>query len=315
MKADRMIAILLYLQNEGKVSAKELAARLEVSERTIMRDMEALSMSGIPVYAERGNTGGWLLAEGYRTRLTGMKTEELMSLIISAHPELLADLGIKRHFDMALQKLLAASPAAMRQNAELIQRKIHIDGAGWHQANEACPYLTLIQEATMAELQLCIHYKKEQETAVRTVHPLGLVAKRSIWYLVAAKDGVIRTYRVARILYAEMIEEHAQFPANFNLAEYWEQSTKQFKQNLPHYVAKIRMKRAMLGRFKQERFITIQDVALSEADWIEATIDFATLEYGCETVLKFASAVEVIFPEEFRSQVQAAARSILEMYE
>lgn len=280
-----------------------------------MRDMEALSMSGIPVYAERGNTGGWLLAEGYRTRLTGMKTEELMSLIISAHPELLADLGIKRHFDMALQKLLAASPAAMRQNAELIQRKIHIDGAGWHQANEACPYLTLIQEATMAELQLCIHYKKEQETAVRTVHPLGLVAKRSIWYLVAAKDGVIRTYRVARILYAEMIEEHAQFPANFNLAEYWEQSTKQFKQNLPHYVAKIRMKRAMLGRFKQERFITIQDVALSEADWIEATIDFATLEYGCETVLKFASAVEVIFPEEFRSQVQAAARSILEMYE
>lgn len=314
MKADRMISILLILQNEGKISTRELAERLEVSERTIARDMEALSVSGIPVYSERGSRGGWLLAEGYRTKLTGMKAEEFISLIISAHPGLLTDLGIKNHFDDALQKLLASSPASIKNNIELIQRKIHIDGAGWHQAIEAYPYLTIVQEAVWAESKLCIHYKRDQDVVVRTVHPLGLVAKRSVWYLVAEYEGELRTYRVSRIVHAEGLNEPFHYPADFNLAQYWEQSIAQFQQKLPRYPAKIRINEPLLERLEQERYLTILQTETPENGWLEATIQFATLEHACEMVLRFGSLVEVIAPEELRSKVIAETQAVINLY-
>ena len=152
MRADRLVSILLLLQNQGKLTTRQLADKLEVAERTIMRDMEALSMAGIPVYAERGNQGGWQLAAGYRTTVTGMKAEEFTSLLISAHPGLQRDLGIEQHFDQAYQKLLAASSPAFKQSAEQMRQKIHIDGAGCHggQGEQACPYLTTAQEAVWA---------------------------------------------------------------------------------------------------------------------------------------------------------------------
>lgn len=314
MRADRMLSILLILQNEGKISTRVLAERLEVSERTIARDMEALSISGIPIYSERGSRGGWLLAEGYRTKLTGMKAEEFISLIISAHPELLTDLGIKNHFDVALQKLLAGSPASIKNNVELIQRKIHIDGAGWHQSKEAYPFLTTIQEAVWGECKLCIHYKRDQEVVVRTVHPLGLVAKRSVWYLVAESEGELRTYRISRFVHAEGLNESFPYPANFNLAQYWEQSIAQFQQKLPRYPAKIRIHEQLLERLEQERYLTILETATPENGWLEATIQFATLEHACEMVLRFGSLVEAIAPQELRSKVIAETHAVMNLY-
>src|SRR5690606_32418345 len=133
--------------------------------------------------AERGRQGGWRRTEGYRTDLTGMKTGEFISLMISAHPNVLQDLGIDGHYDAAYRKLVASSPSAIRENAEMIWKKVHIDGAGWHQPSESCPCLPTVQEAVWAEHRLIIHYKREQEISIRTVEPLGLVSKRSVWYL------------------------------------------------------------------------------------------------------------------------------------
>lgn len=316
MKADRMLLILLLLQNEGKLSSRQLAEKLEVSERTITRDMEALSMSGVPVYAERGSHGGWLLSEGYRTNLTGLKANEFISLIVSAHPGLLTDLGIKQQFDIALQKLMTASPASIKRTTELIQQKIHIDGAGWHQANESCPYLTIVQEAVMAEYELCIQYKRNQDNEVRTlqIQPIGLVAKRSVWYVVAVSEGELRTYRVSRIMHAEKLNESFSYPADFNLAQYWEQSLVQFQQKLPRYMVKLKIDESLLERLEQNRYITILQSDTASSGFLEATIQFATIEHACEMVLSFGARVEVIAPSELRAKVIAEMQAIVNLY-
>jgi len=315
LRADRMLSILMLLQNEGKKTAKELAERLEVSERTILRDMEALSMSGVPVYSERGSGGGWLLSDGFRTNLTGIKAEELLSLIVSAHPELLTDLGIKKHFDATFQKLLASSPSSIKHNIELLQKKVHIDGAGWHQAKETYPCLSTVQEAVWANLKLCIHYKRDQEIAVRTVCPLGLVAKRSVWYLVAESEGALRTYRVSRITNAEVLQESFPYPKEFHLANYWEESTAEFRQKLPRYPAKLKISEKLLERLEQERYIQVLETEPGKNGWMEATIQFATLEHACELILRFGALAEVLSPQELRSKVISELHSVLAIYE
>lgn len=314
MRADRMLSILLLLQNEGKLSARELAKRLEVSERTILRDMEALCMSGVPVYAERGSNGGWLLADGYRTKLTGMKAEEFTSLIISSHPGLLTDLGIKEHFDVALQKLLASSPASIKKSIDLIQRKIHIDGAGWHQSGESYPYLTIIQEALWSDRKLCIHYKRDQEMVERIVLPLGIVAKRSVWYLFADCNGEFRTYRVSRIVHAEVLNESFAYPVDFDLAQHWEQSTAQFKERLPRYPAKLLIHEQLLDRLEQERYLAVLETKAVGNGKCAVTVQFATLEHACEKVLGFGSGVEVVGPEELRDKVVDEVLAMMRIY-
>jgi len=310
-----MLSILLYLQNGGKLSTRELAERLEVSERTIMRDMESLSMSGIPVYAERGSSGGWLLTEGYRMKLTGMKAEEFIALVIATHPGLLADLGIEQHFNLALQKLLASTPLSIKQNAEQLQRKIHIDGASWHKAQESCPYLNIIQEATLSERKCCIHYKKEgQELSVRHIHPLGLVAKRSVWYVVGQSAEGLRTYRVSRIAHAALLEGTFEYPSDFVLEQYWEQSTAAFKHVLPRFVVGVRMNEVALRRIEQERYIHILELNTNSNGSIEATIDCATLEYGCSLLLGLGASVEVLSPPELRSKILSEAQAIMDCY-
>jgi predicted DNA-binding transcriptional regulator YafY len=303
------------LQSEGKLTVKTLAERLEVSERTVVRDLEALSMSGVPVYAERGSRGGWRLAEGYRTNLTGMKAEEFMSLIISAHPALLQDLGIRDHFDAALQKLLAASPAPLKESAEQVRQKIHIDGAGWHESAASSPCLAAVQEAVWAERKLRIHYQRGREIAVRTINPLGLVAKRSVWYLVAEADAEIRIYRISRIVQAEMLNETFPRPSDFQLACYWEQSIAQFRRRLPRFPAKIRLHERQLERLEQDRYIRMMKIEGIGNGWAEAEMEFGTLEHACWIALSLGSDAEVLAPAELREKVVAELRLAMERYD
>lgn len=316
MRADRMLTILLLLQNQGKMTTRELAKQLEVSERTVVRDMEALSVSGVPVYAERGSQGGWLLADGYRTRLTGMKSEELMALLTTSHPGLLADLGIREHFDLAIQKLLASTPASIKEHTEQLWKKIHIDGAGWHQAREACPHLPTVQEAVQTDRRLRIEYRRDQETAVRVVEPLGLVAKRSVWYLVARnEEGTCRTYRISRITGAETLAEAFERPADFDLGAYWEESVESFQQRLPRYAAEVKLRPSILSRLERERYITVGEIGETDSEgWIAAVIEFATLDHACESVLSFGSSAAVIAPAELKERVIAEAQAVLERY-
>lgn len=315
MRAARLISILLLMQNNGKMTSKELAEKLEVSERTIVRDMESLSEARIPVYAERGVHGGWILSEGYRTNLTGMHANELVSVIVGSSSALLGDLGIEKHYEAAVQKLLAATPSEVSKGAALVRQKIHIDGAGWHQMQETLPYLSVVQEAVWEERVLRLRYPREDGIAERIVHPLGLVAKRNVWYLIAEVSGEKRTYRISRLLDAVMLEEQFERPNGFDLAEYWEQSMGEFKQRLPQYPAMIRLEEAVLIRLSKERYVKIIESSASQKmNWLDARVEFQSMESAYEIVLSFGSRIEVIEPAELRHRVMAEAKAIHSLY-
>lgn len=317
MRADRLLSIMLMLQNGGKKNTRYLAEQLEVSERTIIRDMESLSSAGIPVYAERGSHGGWVLEESYRTNLTGMTPDELISLLVSSHSPLIGDLGIGKQFDAAYQKLLASSPRSIRQDAEIIREKIHIDGAGWHAYRESHPYLTVLQEAVWLDRVLRIHYMKGEERVERIVLPLGLVAKRSTWYVVAESQGELRTYRVSRIVDAVMTDEMFHRPADFDLAQYWEESLARFMQNLPQYPAQVQMTVSLIKRFERERYVKIIhcDTQNPHEGWITADLEFNTLESASAFLLSCGAEIEVLAPQELREHVSSAATAIARLYQ
>src|SRR5260221_12970892 len=184
MRADRLLSILLILQAHGRMTARELAQRLEVAERTIHRDMEALSTAGIPVTAERGIGGGWNLLENYRTNLTGLTEAEIQALFLIGPAHVLADLGLHKASEAALIKLFAALPAINRRNAEYIRQRIHVDVAAWHTTEEAVPYLSTLQKAHWQGRNLHLAYRRSDATFSRLFDPLELFAKRRSWALV-----------------------------------------------------------------------------------------------------------------------------------
>lgn len=183
MRADRLLSILMLLQVHSRLTARNLAERLEVSERTILRDMDALSTAGVPVVAERGKGGGWGLLESYQTTLTGLNLAEIQALFLPKPTHLLANLGWSQAFEAALLKLLAALPAANRSQAEAVSQRIHVDPTGWHHWEEEMSTFPILQAAIWQERQLDLDYQRGNGTTVqRLVNPLGLVAKGRIWY-------------------------------------------------------------------------------------------------------------------------------------
>ena len=243
MRADRLLSIVLLLQAHHQMTSRELASRLEVSERTIHRDMEALSAAGIPVFALRGLHGGWSLLGEYKTNLTGLNQAEVETLFVAQPEKLLADLKLKRAAEGALLKLLAALPATYQRGAERIRNRIYVDVGGWARREEAVPLLPVLQESIWLERRLEFTYERGPgcEPVTRAVDPLGLVAKGSVWYLVARVDSDIRSYRISRITIARVLPETATIPDDFDLAEYWKISSAAFKSNLPNYTAVFRV--------------------------------------------------------------------------
>lgn len=318
MRADRLLSILLLLQVHRRLTARELAKRMEVSERTIHRDMEALSMAGVPVVAGRGTGGGWGLMEAYRTNLTGLNEAEIQAVFLSGPPRLLADLGLDKAAQAALIKLLAALPALSRHNAEEIRQRIYVDAAGWRQPGETIPFLPRLQEAIWLERKLRLSYRRGGDGAAveRVVEPLGLVAKGSVWYLVAAVEGEFRSYRVSRVQDATLTDEPFTRPRDFDLAAHWEQSTVEFKANLPRYPATVRADPAIVPRMRQESHYTrLQRVGPPEADgWVTVDILFEEEHSAREYVLSFGPQMEVLEPAALREQVLQAAQDIVARY-
>ena len=194
MRADRLLSILLLLQTHGRLTAGILAARLEVSRRTVLRDMDALSAAGVPVYAQRGGGGGWSLLDSYRTDLTGLTELEAQALFAAAPAPALHDVGLGRAAEAALLKLLAALPAHQHLGAAHTRQRLYIDGVGWGPRTAAAPHLHTLQEAVWRDRKVRIRYERSDdlydprppEVVERLADPLGLVAKGHAWYLVAA---------------------------------------------------------------------------------------------------------------------------------
>jgi predicted DNA-binding transcriptional regulator YafY len=318
MRADRLLSIVLLLQTHGQLTSRTLAERLEVSERTIHRDMEALSISGIPVVAERGSTGGWSLLGEYRTNLTGLNEAEIQSLFVTQPPKLLDDLHLKKASEGALLKLLAALPVMYRQGAERARRRIHIDTSGWSRPEEAVPLLPVLQEAIWSERKLRFTYQRGPgcDEVEREVDPLGLVAKGSAWYLVARVGEDVRSYRISRISSATVMDQSCAIPADFELGAFWEQSTTTFKANLPKYVAQFRVAPEVFPRLRfAGRFARVDDKGETDSDgWQRVSVGFDVEEMACEYALSFGSKLEVLEPRSLREKVIAAAQQVLEFY-
>ncbi len=318
MRADRLLTIVLLLQAHRHLTSRTLAEKLEVSERTIHRDMEALSGAGIPVVAERGSGGGWSLLGEYRTDLTGLNEIEIQSLFVTQSPKVLADLKLQKASDAALLKLLAALPAMYRRGAERARQRIYIDSGGWTRSEELVPHLHLVQEAIWTERKLRITYERGPgcEPVQRELDPLGLVAKASAWYLVAGVDGVVRSYRISRISQAEVLPTACSIPADFDLRSYWENSAAAFKTNLPNYLATFRVAPSVFPRLRfAGRFARVGDVIETYADgWLKITVGFDIEEMACEYALGFGANLEVLEPESLREKVLEMAKQLLDRY-
>lgn len=317
MRADRLLSILLLLQSHRRLTAKELARRLEVSARTIHRDMEALGASGVPITSERGTGGGWSLIDGYRTDLTGLNASEVDALFLTRPSRLLADLKLDRASEAGLIKLLAALPAVSRRGAELVQSRIHIDVAGWNRPEESVPLLSTLQEAVWRDLRLRISYRRGGDCAVeRMVDPLGLVAKGSVWYLVAQVEGDVRSYRASRIERAETLDESFARPLDFDLAAFWERSTSTFKESLPRYLVTARAAPEILGRLGYGvRFAKVLRIGETDArGWAEVELCFDAEEVACEYALGWGPRFEITSPPVLSEKLEAQARGIVDLY-
>ena len=300
------------------MTSRDLASRLEVSERTIHRDMEALSGAGIPVIAERGSGGGWSLLGDYRTSLTGLNEAEIQSLFLTKPAKLLADLHLEKAADGALLKLLASLPSTFRQGAERARQRIYVDVSGWSRREEAVPFLPVLQEALWMERKLAITYERGEnsEPVERLISPFGLVAKGSVWYLVGSVDGNVRTYRVSRISNVAVLDEAAPVPVEFNLAEYWEQSASTFKSGVPKYLASFWVSPAIVLRLGfAGRFARVQETDETDArGWKKVHVGFDVEEMACEYAVSFGPNLEVIEPLTLREKVIAMTRATLEFY-
>src|SRR5215510_1210258 len=207
MKADRLLSTLLLLQAHGRLTGREMAKRLEVSMRTVHRDMEALSAAGVPVFALRGAQGGWQLDKGWRTQAPGLDETELQALLMS-QPRVMGDVRLAAAAENALAKLVASLPAAMRERAASIRQRLHVDTTAWRGTGENLAMLPVVQDAVARDRRLSIRYdKSNRELVERTVDPLGLVAKGSTWYLFARTGRGMRTFRVSRIMEATLLDE------------------------------------------------------------------------------------------------------------
>ncbi len=320
MRADRLLILLLLLQTRGRVTAQTLAKRLEVSERTIYRDLEALSLAGVPVYAERGPGGGWKLLDDYRTNLTRLTETEVNTLFMSGVAGPMADLGLGKAGEDALLKLLAALPTVYRNNAERARQRIHLDAAGWFRREEEVPYLQVVQEAVWNDRRLRLTYLRSGVDLVeRLVDPYGLVAKASVWYLVASSAREMRVYRVSRIQAVEMTEERFDRPTDFDLRTFWAQWSAEFETGLLRYPVTLRVAPDaistlphVLGDWVQT---LIKQAGPADADgWITLSLLFEGLPEARSRLFGLGTVIEILEPQELRDSLADFAARIATFY-
>jgi predicted DNA-binding transcriptional regulator YafY len=299
------------------MTTAELAKELEVTERTIHRDMEALSAAGIPVLAERGKFGGWRLLEKYRTNLTGLKADEIKTLLLPHSFQHLADLGISDDWKEARQKLLAAIPAPLKDDIKDISNRIHIDTNTWRQSPREMKSFGILQQAVWEEKKIQIQYEKaDKQTIERIVEPLGLVAKGNTWYLIAASDEKIKSYRVSRILKAEQINENFSRPNNFDLADYWQVSKQKFISSLPRFEVEVEISPSIIQRINFiGRFVQVLHTdSPKENGWIPASLCFDTEQEAREYILGFGNQIKIIRPVSLKKSVREMAEVVVGLY-
>jgi predicted DNA-binding transcriptional regulator YafY len=315
VRASRLISLLLLLQMRGQLTASELADHFGVSVRTIHRDVEALGAAGVPVEAVRGPAGGYRLAGGYRTRLTGLTSEEAEALFVGPA----AELGLGRVLADARLKLLAALPPELQERAERSGRLFHLDTAGWFRGEDRTPHLATLASAVWEGRRVSARYREGRKVVRRTIDPFGLVFKAGAWYLVARRSVGMRVYRVSRFASARPRDDTFERPPDFDLVTYWTESSERFVRERPRFDARIRMKRIGLrylrGVVHPDGRALLDAAAKGQPDEVvELTVPFDQLEYAYRELLTFGGDVEVLEPPELRERLRSAAQEVLALY-
>lgn len=311
MRAERLLRILLLLQAYESLTAGELARRLQVSARTIQRDLDSLSLAGVPVYASRGHGGGWTLARDYRTRLNGLTPAEAMTVFVGTTAHVLADLGLDATAGSAFTKLLAALPANARKDAEYARARVLVDHAGWQGAGQASPHLAALRQALWEQRRVQVCYGGRQ---VRLA-PLGLVAKGTTWYLVAAcDDGEIRTYRVPKITSAELSGQTFERPRGFDLAAHWASACDRFFATRPVYPVQLQVQTPAVHQLSWAPGTTITEAAQRGDGWSDVTMTFENALEAAAFLLGMAGDAVVIAPHELRDRIRTAADRLARLH-
>ena len=321
VRASRLMSILLLLQNRGQLTAPELATELEVSVRTIYRDMDSLSAAGIPVIADRGTGGGFRLLDGYRTRLTGLTADEADSLFLAGTPGVAADLGLEDVLATAQLKMLAALPDGLRDRADRARARFLLDAPGWYHDDTDLPCLPALADAVWNQRAVAVRYQRwGGDEVCRTLEPLGLVLKGGVWYVVAAVDGDRRTYRVSRVRSVKPTGETFVRPADFELAAYWAEWSQAFNRRMYPGAATIRLSpngMALLTFFLDTYRTQAVRATASPPDadgWVTATLPIETFTHAALELLHFGMEAEVIAPAELRQTVAALAAQIADRH-
>lgn len=315
MKADRLISILMLLKVHKQLTAKDLAKRLEVSVRTIYRDIESLSSLGIPIFTDRGTNGGIKLLGDYKTSLSGLNKDELYSLFIPTGDKVLDDLGIGKLKDSTMIKLLGDSSTYQINEIKNIQDYIFIDMYTWGEnpLKVDTAILSILKEGIWNSKVLNIAYRKINETKNVLLNPLGLVCKRGIWYLIGENNDIIKTYKVSNIESALLTDILFDRPKDFNLEKYWKSSTSNFKSSIPKHRFTFKVNPSIVNHIKSRQFISISNIVV-EDDNIYMDIDFDAVFQGIEFAFGYGKDIEIIYPIDARTEIKKRSSEIIKLY-
>ena len=320
MRADRLLSLLMLLETRGKLTALQLAEELEVSERTIYRDITALNSAGIPIYTESGPNGGVSLVESYHTDLTGLNIEEVQVLSMLGIPEPLVKLGFGQTLHAALLKLSAALPTGSRGTEARARQRIHLDSCWWFQSEQPAPFLQVIYQALWQDNKLRLVYRSHFDAEIEAIiSPYGLVAKAGVWYLIADIEKRLRVLQVSEVIEASLLDETFNRPIDFDLSSYWRCWCDDYEKNRPIFPVIVRFAPELavyLPRIFRER----AEVSLVKIDtpdtngWITATLHFENLWTARSRILSLGNAVEVLEPLALRLSVLDFASQIVKLY-
>ncbi|MFG2048694.1 helix-turn-helix transcriptional regulator [Micromonospora sp. NPDC048935] len=321
MRASRLISLLLLLQSRGSMTAGELARELEVSERTVYRDVLALSAAGVPVYADRGRAGGYRLLGGYRTRLTGLTRDEAEALFLAGLPGPAGEMGLADAVASAELKVLAALPPALRDAPARAGQRFHLDVPGWFRETAAPLWLPALARAVWADRVVELRYRRGDREVTRRLQPYGLVLKSGVWYLVGRVDDGTRTYRVDRVTGVEVGEEHFDRDEGFDLAGHWREQAASFLRTMLRAEVAVRLSPAGLRQLRHlvdAPFVYDElRAAASPPDgqgWVVARLPVESVQVAYHQLLGLGPEVEVLGPPELRQLFAGAAERLGSLY-
>jgi predicted DNA-binding transcriptional regulator YafY len=318
VRASRLLSILLLLQTRGRMTARQLADELEVSPRTIYRDVDSLHAAGIPLYGDAGHAGGYRLLDGFRTRLTGLTTAEADSFALAAVPGPADELGQGAAVAALRLKLQAALPRELRDRADRAAQRFHLDAPGWYQDGDRSDHLAATADAVWHERRVRVRYRGWSGEATRVLEPLGMVLKAGRWYVVAGPRPA--TYRVNQILDLEPLDETFTRPDDFDLSAFWSAHVRDFRERLWQGEAVVRLSPDGRERIRETmgRLVAAAvDATAGEPDadgWLTATIPIESRIHAHGELLRLGAHVEVLAPADLRARVAQTARELAKMY-